>query len=98
MPKPTDRRAFLTAITAGAAGLAWVRAGRAQTAPPPLQATKLAADLIEISGDGGNVAVLTTEDGVLMVDGGLPDRSADLLLLMSEQTGGRTVRVLFNTH
>jgi len=33
-----------------------------------------------------------------MVDGGLPDRSAALLELVSEQTGGRPVRVLFNTH
>src|SRR6185369_6328641 len=98
MPNRTDRRRFLTAMAAGAAGFAVSRAGLAQNAPPPLTTARLAPNLIQISGDGGNVAVLSTPDGVLMVDGGLPDRSAELLKLVANETGGRPVKMLFNTH
>jgi glyoxylase-like metal-dependent hydrolase (beta-lactamase superfamily II) len=94
MPTLTNRRGFLTAL---AAGFAYARNVAAQTAPP-LAVTRLSANLIEISGAGANVAVLTTPEGVLMVDGGLPDRSPELLKLVAEQTGGAPVRVLFNTH
>lgn len=98
MPNVTDRRGFLTALAAGAAGFALPRGSFAQNIAPPLTVARLSANLIEISGDGGNVAVLTTPEGVLMVDGGLPDRSAELLRLVADQTGGRPVKVLFNTH
>jgi cyclase len=37
-------------------------------------------------------------DGVLMVDGGLKERSADLLKFVSEQSSGKPVQALFNTH
>jgi len=97
MPDARTRREFVTTMAAGAGLLMWARAGRAQIAQP-LTMTTLAPNRFEISGDGGNVAVLTTADGVLMVDGGLPDRSAELLKLVSERTSGRPVRVLFNTH
>jgi glyoxylase-like metal-dependent hydrolase (beta-lactamase superfamily II) len=93
-----NRRRFLTTLAGGTAGLLWSQRGLAQTTAPPLTATKLAANLIEISGDGGNISVLTSPEGTLMVDGGLPDRSAELLRLVAEQTNGRPVRVLFNTH
>src|SRR3954466_9084849 len=99
MPDARTRREFVTTMAAGAGLLMWARAGAAQSPQPlPLTVTTLAPNLLEISGDGGNVAVLTTADGVLMVDGGLPDRSAEVLKLVSERTGGRPVRVLFNTH
>src|SRR5436305_6392620 len=97
MPGARTRREFVTTMAAGAGLLMWARAGASQS-PQPLTVTRLAPNLLEISGDGGTVAVLTASDGVLMVDGGLPDRSAELLKLVSEQTTGRPVRVLFNTH
>jgi len=98
MPNLTNRRGFLTAMAAGAAGFAWPRASAAQTAPAPIVSSRLAPNLLEISGDGGNIALLTTPDGALMVDGGLPDRTSALLTLVALQSGGRPVRVLFNTH
>ncbi len=84
-------------MAAGAASLTWPTSAIAQS-PPPLIIGTLAANLLEISGDGGNIAVLTTPEGVLMVDGGLPDRSHELLKLVGDSTGGLPVRVLFNTH
>jgi glyoxylase-like metal-dependent hydrolase (beta-lactamase superfamily II) len=37
-------------------------------------------------------------DGLLLVDGGAADRSAELLERIAAQSGGRRVRTLFNTH
>ena len=37
-------------------------------------------------------------EGVLLVDGGSPERSGDVLRLVHDRTGGAPVKVLFNTH
>src|SRR4030095_4392105 len=92
------RRTFLTTTAGGALGLALPRAASGQGSPATIAATKLSENLLEITGAGANVMVLTGPDGVLMVGGGLPERPADLLRLVAEQTGERPVRVLFNTH
>jgi cyclase len=81
-----NRRDFLRVM----AGFSLSRAAFAQTS---LTTTKLTDNITLISGAGSNVLVLNTPDGVLMVDGGASERSADLLKLV----GGR-VQVLFNTH
>lgn len=87
-----DRRHFLGALM-GAAGASLCRADTA-----PLAATKLADNFIQITGAGSNVLAVTGPDGVLLVDGGLKERSAELLKLVAEQSGGRPVHTLFNTH
>jgi len=69
---------------------------RAQSTP--LAATKLTDNFIQISGAGSNVLAVIGSDGVLMVDGGLKERSAELLKLVAEQSGARPVQTLFNTH
>src|SRR4029453_17136061 len=92
------RRTFLTTTAGGAIGLALPRAASRQGSPAPIAATKRSENRSQITGAGANGMVLTGPHGVLMVDGGLPDRSADLLRLVAEQTGERPVRVLFNTH
>jgi cyclase len=98
MVSALNRREFLTRTAGGAMGLALPRVAYGQESPATIAATKLSENLVEITGAGANVIVLTGPDGVLMVDGGLPDRSADLLRLVAEHTGERPVRVLFNTH
>src|SRR4029453_1999832 len=92
------RRTFLTTTAGGAIGLALPRAASGQGSPATIAATKLSENLLEITGAGANVIVLPGPDGVLMVDGGLPDRSADLLRLVAEETGGGPVRGVFQTH
>src|SRR5262249_40068360 len=51
-----------------------------------------------MTGDGGNVGVVISPDGLMMVDGGVPDRSADLLKTISEQVDAHKVTLLFDTH
>jgi glyoxylase-like metal-dependent hydrolase (beta-lactamase superfamily II) len=48
-------------------------------------------------GDGGNVAVVIAPDGLMMIDGGLPNRSQDMLKAV-EEVDSHKVRILFNTH
>jgi cyclase len=93
-----DRREFLHAVLAGAVGSAFTyRAFAQQGTPPAIAATKLSSDLVVLSGDGGNVAVVIGADGLLMIDGALPERSADLLKAVAD-VDGHKVTTLFNTH
>lgn len=93
-----NRRDFLKAVAAGAAGVSLARTGFGQGAASALTTTKLADNFILISGAGSNVLALNTPDGVLMVDGGAADRSADLLKLIGGQSDAGRIQVLFNTH
>jgi glyoxylase-like metal-dependent hydrolase (beta-lactamase superfamily II) len=100
-----DRRRFLTTIVpAAGVALAATRGAAAATAPAPagsaagLVVTPLTDNLTLISGAGGNVTVLRSPDGVLMVDGGARAHSAALLKAVRDLTGTDRVHTLFNTH
>jgi glyoxylase-like metal-dependent hydrolase (beta-lactamase superfamily II) len=95
---PSSRRDFLELLIGGAAGASLSSAGKAFGQSGPLTATKLAEDAVEITGAGANVLAVLGPDGVVMVDGGLPERSAELLKVVAGQAQGRPVQVLFNTH
>ncbi|MDB6089107.1 MAG: cyclase [Gammaproteobacteria bacterium] len=94
-----DRRSFLKAAIAGA-GVALALGSRAFGRSPPeaIVATGLSDNLVQLAGAGGNVVVLTGPDGIVMVDGGLEERSGDLLKVIGKLPGGRHVHTLFNTH
>jgi cyclase len=97
----SNRRDFCRVMLGGAAGLTLAYkapAAFAQSGTPAIAVTKLTDAFSLITGAGSNVLLLNTPDGVLLVDGGAAERSADLLKVVSEQTGGRPVQVLFNTH
>jgi cyclase len=51
-----------------------------------------------VSGDGGNIAVVISPEGLMMIDGGLVERSADLLKTVADQVDAHKFRVVFNTH
>jgi glyoxylase-like metal-dependent hydrolase (beta-lactamase superfamily II) len=93
-----DRRHFmarvLPAATVGGAMARWARAAQ----PAPLTVLPLTTDLFVISGGGGNVTVFKSPQGVLLVDGGSPERSAEVLKLVQERTGASRIHTLFNTH
>jgi glyoxylase-like metal-dependent hydrolase (beta-lactamase superfamily II) len=91
------RRDFLRAILGGAAGLSLSTSAFGQSASSPITATKLTDRLVLLAGDGGNVVVLISADGLMLIDGGLPERSAELLQSVS-QIDSHPIRVLFNTH
>lgn len=48
--------------------LAWIAYTQNQTQPAQLTINKIKDGLFEIEGDGGNVAVLVTSEGVILVD------------------------------
>jgi glyoxylase-like metal-dependent hydrolase (beta-lactamase superfamily II) len=93
----SDRREFLSALVGGAAGLSFSWRAFGQAPPTPIQVTKLTDNLVLISGDGGNIAVLLGEDGLFMVDGGYAERSGELLSKVSG-LDSHPIRLLFDTH
>ncbi len=101
MFSPSNRRSFLRGLAVGATGIRLSRRAFAQTGSPPanapLEVKKLADNFLLISGAPGNVLAVIGSDGVLLVNGGSPERSADVLKLVAEQSGGKPVQVLFNT-
>jgi glyoxylase-like metal-dependent hydrolase (beta-lactamase superfamily II) len=92
-----QRREFLgaasTAFLATALPAAPSFAGEA-----PLTVTQLAERLWLIGGAGGNVTVLQTAAGVLLVDGGSMAQSKRLLAEVRRLAGTDKVHTLFNTH
>jgi glyoxylase-like metal-dependent hydrolase (beta-lactamase superfamily II) len=97
-----NRREFFRFLTDAAATSlfpsAFLKNARAQTGTAPLAVAKLTDTFLHISGAGSNVLAVIGMDSVLMVDGGSPERSAELLRVVGEHAGGKPVRVLFNTH
>ncbi|HEY8509632.1 MAG TPA: MBL fold metallo-hydrolase [Steroidobacteraceae bacterium] len=96
-----DRRAFLRGVLPAAIGStlalpAWCAPTSSAEDEPSV--FPLGEQLFVISGAGANVTVFNSPDGVLMVDGGLPERSAQVLRIVKERTGTDRVHTLFNTH
>jgi len=96
-----NRRRFLTTAVAAAGTALSPLAARTVLATPrtdDLVVTPITDRLFVISGGGGNVTVFDSPEGVLLVDGGSPERAADILRLVKERTGADHVHTLFNTH
>src|SRR5215831_15466680 len=68
-----------------------------QKAPGPLRIDKVKDDLYMISGEGGNVAVYVTNDGVLLVDDMFDRNHADILAQVKTVTD-KPIRYVVNTH
>ncbi|MBV9769154.1 MAG: hypothetical protein JOZ32_06265, partial [Bryobacterales bacterium] len=99
----SNRRGFLRKLASGATGASLAgtllsKSAAAQTGSTPesgpLEVNKLADNFLEITGAGANVLAVMGADGVLLVNGGSADRSAELLKLISERSGGKPVQVL----
>jgi glyoxylase-like metal-dependent hydrolase (beta-lactamase superfamily II) len=79
-----------------AAGCLWM--ALTQQAPqPPLTVEKLADDLHVIVGSGGNVTVLTTDEGVILVDDKF-DRNVPEILEKVKSITTQPIRYVLNTH
>jgi len=92
----SSRRAFLRNLAGGAAGVVLAPRVFAQTGAP-LEVHKLTDTFLLISGAGGNVLAVVGADGVLLVNGGSAERSAELLKVVADHSAGKPVQVLFNT-
>jgi glyoxylase-like metal-dependent hydrolase (beta-lactamase superfamily II) len=95
--RATTRRALLRGAVAGVAGMVLPRFARVGFAAGGLSATPVAPDLTLLEGAGGNVLVLATEVGKVLVDSGAAAFTQDLRATLEELAGGAVVAV-FNTH
>jgi glyoxylase-like metal-dependent hydrolase (beta-lactamase superfamily II) len=76
---------------------AWAVSTQGQKPPGPLQIEKVKGDLYMISGEGGNVAVYVTSEGVVLVDDMFDRNHADILAQVKSVTD-RPLKYVLNTH
>jgi glyoxylase-like metal-dependent hydrolase (beta-lactamase superfamily II) len=65
--------------------------------PPQLTLNKIKDDLYEIEGDGGNVALLITNEGVIMVDDKY-EQDYDQIMAKEKSITGLPIRYILSTH
>jgi cyclase len=92
-------RRLIARICAGALFLllAWIGYTQNQNQPPKLTVNKVHDDLYEIEGDGGNVAVLVTSEGLVMVDDKF-DRDHDAIMASIKSFTNQPVKYILSTH
>ena len=96
---------WLLALTAGSALVDASALAQGTTAEPrgafqtarPLTIEPVGENLYVISGEGGNVAVLTSPQGVLLVDNMFERNHADMLAAVASVTD-QAIRYVLNTH
>jgi glyoxylase-like metal-dependent hydrolase (beta-lactamase superfamily II) len=93
----SNRRDFLKAVAGAAAGLSLSRNALGIEADTRITATKITENLTLLSGAGGNIVVLNQAEGLLLVNGSAPERSADLMKFVEDQFKGQPVKSVFNT-
>ena len=76
---------------------AWVAYTQNAKPPGPLRIEKVKGDLYMISGEGGNVAVDVTSEGVVLVDDMFDRNHADILAQMKSVTD-KPLKYVVNTH
>jgi cyclase len=93
-----DRRDFLGTALLAAAGMGAGLTSRPAAAGRGPAAVALADGLTMFQGAGGNVVAARGPQGLLLVDGGHEQGSAELIASALQTTGTRKVQTLFNTH
>lgn len=86
----------LSGIGLGFAGL-WLLWSQAQQQRPPLTMEKVSANLYVIMGNGGNVAVMPTSEGVLIVDDKFAVDAPEIMAKV-KTVSDKPVRYVINTH
>jgi glyoxylase-like metal-dependent hydrolase (beta-lactamase superfamily II) len=92
-----DRRTMLSAAVGTFGACCLPRALTSQPSAAALEVTRLGDDLFVVSGAGCNVVVARGSGGATMVDGGLKERSSELLALLRNELAIERVDTLFNT-
>ncbi len=91
-------RTTVARIFAGALFLLGCWVAFTQTSQPPqLTTNKVKEDLYEIEGDGGNVAVLVTTEGVILVDDKY-DQDHDAIVAQVKTVTPQPVKYVLSTH
>ena len=86
-----SRRQLLQSLVAATAGGMLARAQA-----PAISLDSIGKNLSVLSGAGGNIAFLTSPDGLLMVDAGLPDTVA--AVMSKAKAAAPKISTLINTH
>ena len=91
-------RTLLTRISAAALflGIAWV-AYTQNPAPAKLTLNKVKDDLYEIEGDGGNVAVYVTNEGVILIDDKF-EQDHDGIMAKVKSVTNQPIKYIISTH
>src|SRR5205809_1628095 len=76
---------------------AWVAHTQTAKPPGPLHIEKVKGELYMISGEGGNVAVYVTGEGVILVDDMFDRNHADILAQVKSVTS-QPLKYVLNTH
>src|ERR1700751_5987275 len=92
------RIALAARVSAGALflGLAWF-AYTQNPAPVKLTLNKVKDDLYEIEGDGGNVAVYITDEGVILIDDKF-DQDHQGIVDQVKSVTNQPIKYIINTH
>jgi cyclase len=102
MPKPSDRREFLRSTLRAGAGIALshlaVQPALSRDRAPRIAPSRLNDRLVVIAGAGANCVAIQGPEGVLLIDGGLEERSGELIKAVLDQTRAKAVHTLINTH
>jgi cyclase len=77
--------------------LAWIGYTQNQTKPPELTINKVHDDLYNIVGDGGNVAVLVTTEGLVLVDDKY-DQDHEEIMAKIKTVTQQPIKYVINTH
>ena len=88
---------FLCLATILLLDTAWVAYTQNARPPAQLRIAKVKGDLYMISGEGGNVAVYVTSEGVVLVDDMFDRNHADILAQVKSVTD-KPLRYVLNTH
>ena len=92
----TRKQLVLVVAALFLAQTAWVLTQTAKP-PGPLKTEKVKGDLYLISGEGGNVALYTTSEGVILVDD-MFDRNHDDILKQIKTVTDKPLKYVINTH
>src|ERR1700685_1154695 len=92
-------RRFIARVCAGVLFLllAWIGYTQNQGKAGELKINKVHDDLYEIEGDGGNVAVLVTSEGIILVDDKF-EYDHDAILERIKTVSQQPVKYIINTH
>src|SRR5689334_18129425 len=86
----------IVCVAAGCTGL-WLAWSQNQTPPAELTMEKVTDSLYVIMGDGGNVAVMPTNEGVILVDDKF-ERDAQQIMAKVKSVSDKPVKYVLNTH
>ena len=102
MPKSPDRREFLKNTLSACAGIALshlvVRPALSRDRAPTIAPRRVNDHLVVFSGAGANCVALQGPEGIFLVDGGLEERSGELVKAVLAETRSKGIHTLVNTH